>query len=303
MGKVFASADIGSNTAHLLVAEIGAAGMRRIHNASMWLSLGEIVGREGSIPVRVVDQLIDAVGSFKATAGQAKAGVLYAFATEAMRAAENRDEVLRRIETRTGVRVELISGRREAELGLKGALLDCAGSGTGVFVEVGGGSAQVARFENSLIEFEASLPLGTGRLSAEFALSQPVNPKAADRLQEHVVATATRHQADYLGAKRMVASGGVARGLWRALHPDGNRTLRLPELEYAAWATERLDVATICARFNVKPRRAATLFPGACVLHAMMSAFGHAEVLVSEFGVREGAILEMAEGKVSACRV
>ena len=55
--------------------------------------------------------------------------------------------------------------------------------------------------------------------------------------------------------------------------------------------------ATI-ARFDVKPKRAGTLLPGALVYLALMQKFQLAEVMVSEFGVREGAILEMARGNI-----
>jgi len=92
--------------------------------------------------------------------------------------------------------------------------------------------------------------------------------------------------------------GGVARGLWRALHPDGEKRLALAEIEYLIWATERLSTERIIERFNVKPKRAGTLLPGALVYLALMRKFGVAELAISEFGVREGAILNMAKGLI-----
>jgi exopolyphosphatase / guanosine-5'-triphosphate,3'-diphosphate pyrophosphatase len=102
---------------------------------------------------------------------------------------------------------------------------------------------------------------------------------------------------------RGVASGGVARGLWRAIHPDGEKRLFKEELDYIIWAATRLPVDRIVARFTVKQKRAQTLLPGALVYRALMEHFGLAEIAISEFGVREGAILEMARGKIPACPV
>ena len=95
-----------------------------------------------------------------------------------------------------------------------------------------------------------------------------------------------------------IVSGGVARGLWRAIHPDGDKKLAREEIDYLIWASERLSIERLIERFNVKPKRAGTLLPGALVYQALMEKFGLSEVMVSEFGVREGAILEMAKGKI-----
>ena len=98
-----------------------------------------------------------------------------------------------------------------------------------------------------------------------------------------------------------MASGGVARGLWRALHPDGEKRLHRAELEYLAWSVQRLTIDRAINRFGVKAKRVGTLLPGAMVYLALMERFDLTEMSVSEFGVREGAILEMARGKVEAC--
>jgi len=89
MGRVLATADIGSNTAHLLVADVTGDRMKRLANLSEWLSLGEVVSRLGRIPKPLEDQLVTSLAGFKRAATQLKAERLYVFATEAMRQAEN----------------------------------------------------------------------------------------------------------------------------------------------------------------------------------------------------------------------
>jgi exopolyphosphatase / guanosine-5'-triphosphate,3'-diphosphate pyrophosphatase len=100
-----------------------------------------------------------------------------------------------------------------------------------------------------------------------------------------------------------VASGGVARGLWRALHPDGDKTLSMEEIEYMAWAAARLPIDRIITRFGVKTRRAGTMLAGALVYRALMRHFNFKEMIVSEFGIREGAVLKMATEEISGCPV
>lgn len=301
MGKVFAAADIGSNTAHILVAEAtGRGGIRRISDANEWISLGETVGKTGQIPAETHELLIKTMRAFRRLAHLHAAESLYVFGTEALRKASNSRAILRSLERETGVKVELIDGPREAHLGLRGAWTDCNGETPFALCEVGGGSAQVGvaeagpRFAESL-----SLPLGTGTLIARCALELPASESVVTCLEEAIEAELDR--VNFLSGSRLVGCGGVARGLWRALHPDGNRQLLAEELDYLIWATQRINAETTRTRFNVKAKRAFTLLPGAMVYRAVMRRGGFDRVEISRFGVREGAILEMAEGKVTGC--
>jgi exopolyphosphatase/guanosine-5'-triphosphate,3'-diphosphate pyrophosphatase len=296
MGRVLATVDIGSNTAHLLVADTESGCVRKIRDATNWLSLGEVVGRLRSIPDPLQVTLIRTLTDYKLLAEEQGAESIYVFATEALRSAGNSADVLSRVEKETGFRVELISGRREAELGLRGTLLD-SGAASFLLVEVGGGSAQVAQCTRKRIKEEASLPLGTGMLIAKMGLTSPCDYAHLKRTQRFV--QEALDQADLLDDMGpIVASGGVARGLWRALHPDGDRVLNVEELNYLIWATQRLSGEEICQRFQVKPKRALTLLPGAIVYRQILERTGQEEVTISRFGVREGALLEMSEGRI-----
>lgn len=295
MGAVFATADIGSNTVHLLVADVTGTSIRRIVNESEWLNLGQIVSREGKIPRVASDRLLSVLTKYKNLSVAQGAKKVYVFATEAMRVAQNHDDVLARIKSNTGIKVELISSVREAELSWRGALVDCGGSFPATLVEIGGGSVQVATFSPEGLRSQVSLPLGTGRLLAQVPLEYPIGSFGLGLLQS---AIEDQLQLDNLGHRtRLVGSGGVIRGLWRALHPDGERKLDRRELEYLIWSASRLEVGQIAARFNVRLQRAQTLLPGALTLLKIMERLEDDEIIVSEFGVREGAILEASSKK------
>jgi exopolyphosphatase/guanosine-5'-triphosphate,3'-diphosphate pyrophosphatase len=302
MGRTFAAADIGSNTLHLLIAEANGSAVRRLRTAIEWLGLGEIVGREGAIPAPVADTLIATLASFRQAAQSAKAQGIYVFATEAMRSAANQQKIVQRAKKEAGLEVEVISPRREAELSYRGTALDTPVASTVALIEVGGGSAQVARCKGREVLEAVSLPLGTGKLIAQTFLGQPCTEEQLDMLY-HLIDESAVWAGSVAPVGRVIGSGGVLRGIWRALHPDGARLLAVEELDYIAWSAARLTIDQVTRRFDVKPKRAATLVPGALVVKALLRQLGHSVVTVSEFGVREGAILEMAEGKVELCRV
>lgn len=299
MARIIASADVGSNTAHLLVARTDGATLIRLVNRNDWLALGEVVTRQGKIPNAHVSRIVATLKTFKAVASKALAESMFVFATDAMRTASNRDEVMRTIRDKTGLTVKLITPEQEAFLGLRGVTLDLPAKQRAMLFELGGGSAQVACVEGPKIIREVSLPIGTGRLIAEADMRNPCPPESVAKA-ESIIRDAVAQCGDFDRADVALASGGVGRGIWRAVHPDGERRVLREEVDYVAWATARLSAETVAGRFGVKIRRAETLLPGALVFKGLLDHFGLPEMTVSEYGVREGAALEVAEGNIKA---
>ena len=297
MVRTFAAADIGSNTAHLLVAATDGELVMRVDNLNEWIPLGEVVGRLGEIPRDVMELLTLAVKEFKRIATSKKVDGFYVFATEGTRLAKNHTEVVEKIYKDTGVRVEIISPAMEAQLSYRGTQLDTRNLGAKILFEVGGGSAQIALIEDETIVQQVSLPIGTGRLIAETGLANPCSEYSLVAANNYL----TRKLQDCpitAKCKLAVASGGVGRGLWRALHPDGEKLISKFEEEYLRKSVQSLSSDRIASRFGVKSKRAGTLLPGSLVYLALMEHFGVETCIVSEFGVREGAILEMAAGRI-----
>lgn len=302
MGRVFAAADIGSNTVHLLVAETDGNRLSRLDNRSEWIALGETVARHGHIPKPEADNLVAALKSFRRMARSLGAEYVYLFATEAMRAAANHDEILDRVRETTDMVVDVITPRREAELSLRGVQLD-APRKMDLLMEIGGGSAQVARVVDGHLESSGSAPVGTGRVIAESGLQNPCSRHAQTAARAYVHSQLESLTVGGHVSHCAVASGGVIRGIWRALHPDGDTILHSNEIEYLEWVSSRLTVNRLARRFSVKSKRAGTLLPGAIVYRELMSRFSVEELHVSEYGVREGAIIEIARGEIQGCLV
>ncbi|MEI7986958.1 MAG: hypothetical protein WCI55_15130 [Armatimonadota bacterium] len=299
MVRTFAAADIGSNTAHLLVAATDGELVMRVDNLNEWIPLGEVVSRLGEIPKDVMEMLTLAVKEFKRIATSKKVDGFYVFATEGMRMARNHTEVLEKIYRETGVKVEIISPAVEAQLSFRGTQLDTRNLGAKILFEVGGGSAQVAIIEDDKIIDQVSLPLGTGRIVAETGIANPC-PEYALVAANNYIKRKLQECPLKVQSKLAVASGGVGRGLWRALHPDGEKVIAKYEIEYLRNSVEAMSVDRIGSRFSVKQKRAGTLLPGTLVYLALMNHFGVEACVISEFGVREGAILEMATKRMTS---
>jgi exopolyphosphatase/guanosine-5'-triphosphate,3'-diphosphate pyrophosphatase len=298
--RILAAADIGSNTAHLLVARTDGSSISEIDNENEWIGLGEIVAKRKAIPISVQEALGQTLIRYRAAAKSLGAEGIYLFATEAMRSAENHDEVARRLKKMLGLKVEAIDSTREAELSLRGLELDINPRTIDVLFEVGGGSAQIGQLFGGSLRQSESLPLGTGTVIAKNRVRHPCPEHITEDVRRYISSSLTNASFRPTG-KGAAASGGVARGLWRALHKDGDPTLMPEELEYLIWATQRLSVETIVQRFDVKPKRAATLMIGAIVYLELIKWSGVSHLIVSKYGIREGALLEMSDGRIEAC--
>lgn len=211
--------------------------------------------------------------------------------------AKNHKAVIDRIAKEAGVQVNIISPQQEAQFSCRGSELDSKNLGATALIEVGGGSVQVATLKDHKIQTQVSLPLGTGRLIAESGLLSPCPDYAKRAARTYINRVLSQANLEPVEG-HAVLSGGVARGLWRALHPDGEKHLSKYELEYLRRSVENLAIDRIISRFGVKPKRAGTLLPGSMVYLALMEKLEITEAFVSTFGVREGAILEMSAGKI-----
>ncbi len=90
----------------------------------------------------------------------------FAFATEAVRKAENKDEFLRLVNKIAGLKVDIISGDEEAEISYLGAA--CGYDGSGVVIDLGGASCETVWGKFDEILYKQSFPFGCVMLKDKF---------------------------------------------------------------------------------------------------------------------------------------
>jgi exopolyphosphatase/guanosine-5'-triphosphate,3'-diphosphate pyrophosphatase len=112
-----AALDLGSNSFHLLVADVHPDGtFVPVAREKEMLRLGDDVARHGRIPEVSVERAVAAVRRCERLADALGAREVIAKATSAIRTAANGSELIDRIEAETGVEIEVISGLEEARL-------------------------------------------------------------------------------------------------------------------------------------------------------------------------------------------
>jgi len=196
-----AALDLGSNSFHLLVADVHPDGtFEAVTREKEMLRLGDEVAREGRISPPTADRAVASIRRLRQLAESVGAHEVIAKATSAIRTAANGSELVDRIEAETGVEVEVISGLEEARLifaAVRASLV--LEPAPALCIDIGGGSVEVMIGDAAGLRWATSLPLGVGRLTAELVQHDP--PTKADRtaLEERVrdvLAFATAHQTE-----------------------------------------------------------------------------------------------------------
>lgn len=151
--------DIGSNSVRL----VGFVGSARtplpIYNERAFVRLGESVSATGKIEGDYYALALDTFRRFRRIADQLGIEKLAAFATAAVRDAENRDAFLADAEAVLKHEIRVLSGEEEAQLSADGVMLGIP-KADGIVADLGGGSLELAYISGNETHEWASLPLG-----------------------------------------------------------------------------------------------------------------------------------------------
>jgi len=303
----FAVFDLGSTTFQLLVTDADDDGtLTPIFRDRVILHLGvALAAAGGHIPPSAGARAAETVRRFRDIARRVGAGRVLPVATSALRDAGNREELAEMLGQAAGEPIRFIDGREEARLVFAGVRASVAlGPGATLLLDLGGGSLEVALAGAGGLRWGESLPLGAGRLSAEVLRHDPPSRderREIRRLVEEAVAPLVERVGREATPVRCVVSGGTTGALarilavrrWGTPPPSLNQwSIGLDEVSELGKELSRVDLDTRLRIEGVDERRADLLPAGAIVVTSAVGAFGLDTMLVSEFGLREGVVLD-----------
>ncbi len=296
--------DIGSNTGHLLVVDAhGGAAPLPAYSFKRPLRLAEHLDKEGSLKKSGTKALIDFVAEAITVAEDKGCQDMLGFATSAVRDASNSEEVLGRVKEEAGVAIDVLPGEDEARLTFL-AVRRWFGwsSGRLVVFDIGGGSLEIATGCDEAPDVAQSHPLGAGRLTRDWLVTDPPGKEAVRDLRRKVRSEIARDAGLVLRAGQpdhAVATSKTFRSLARicgaAPAAEGLRARRaLPQDVLAEKLPElaTMDDRARCALPGVSPNRSHQILAGALVADAVMDIYGLHELEICPWALREGVILE-----------
>lgn len=287
---VAAAIDIGSNSVHLLLAELDDAGVHATHiDENLQLGLGAVVDRQGRLGAAARREATAAVDGYAARARAAGASRVLLLGTEPVRRAADRSELQREIRDRLDLELVVLSHDQEAALTLLGVTQGRAGPEALVVMDVGGGSTEVILVAPDADPVFGAFPVGSARLSSVVVEHDPPTTLELAELQ--------RAAAGLAGSLPMgtpvrgVVSGGSGTNVSRLLGRPRTTALDHPTLVEALDLLQTRPAAELAAATELTERRVRQLAAGICIVDALMQRYGLRLVEASDAGLREGALL------------
>ncbi|RVW01590.1 Ppx/GppA phosphatase family protein [Rhodococcus spongiicola] len=295
--------DVGSNTIHLLVVDAHRGGHPTpMSSTKAALRLAENTDEKGDITRSGADRLVATVQDFAGIAQSSGCGELMAFATSAVRDANNSEAVLSRVRAETGVNLEVLSGVDEARLTFL-AVRRWYGWSAGriLNLDIGGGSLELTSGGDEDPDVAFSLQLGAGRLTRDWLQEDPPGKRRVavlrDWLDAELVGPAKRLR-EAGSADLSVGTSKTFRSLARltGAAPSGagprvKRTLTASGLRQLIAFISRMTTSDRAELEGVSSDRSQQIVAGALVAEASMRALGIDTLEICPWALREGLIL------------
>jgi exopolyphosphatase / guanosine-5'-triphosphate,3'-diphosphate pyrophosphatase len=296
-----AVADLGSTSFHMMVADATPDGhLERVAREREMLRLGAAIAGDGLIPPETCERAVDAAARLGRAAHRAGAQEVLAIATAALRDARNGRKLAEQLGRALETDVRILSGQEEARL-IFSAFRRRVGLGDepALGLDLGGGSLELAVGNTTHLRFEETLRLGVARLHGELQPSDPMTGAEARELRERVESALAPHVDRILSLQpaRCIAAGGTARALGRLLLEEEDGAIRgllvsADELEKLAQKLRRSSHAERIDMVGIDARRADLLPTGAIILATLAEMLGLHGMMISDWGIREGVILQ-----------
>ena len=162
--------DIGTNSCRLFIAELentseGKKIKRELVKDVEIVKLGEGVNKTHNLNPEAIKRTLDCLKKYKEKASSYGVENIRAFATSAVRDAENREVFLQEV-SKLGIKIECISGKTEATLNFLGNSL--VFKDRILVVDIGGGSTEFTLGKDKTIGFIQSINIGAVRATEKF---------------------------------------------------------------------------------------------------------------------------------------
>ncbi len=310
---ILAGIDIGTNSLRLLIAETNRGSFREIHSDRRITRLGQNLDLTGRLSEEARSRTLQVLCDFSGRIRRHCAQFISAIGTSALRNASNSREFILEVHRETGLDIRVITGAEEARLTLLGVAYSLKGMGgkinnplaASLVVDIGGGSTEIIISRPGEVPTTDSLPLGAVYLTERFITHDPPSPEDAVLLRSAVrrVLDDRTDEMQPVPSSMFVGTAGTITTL--AAIEQGLEVYDSRKINRFVLTREVIDdIVEKLSGLTLRERRAIRgleqgrediIFVGAVVAQELMIRFGYTSMLVSDWGLREGILLDLFE--------
>jgi exopolyphosphatase/guanosine-5'-triphosphate,3'-diphosphate pyrophosphatase len=301
--------DMGTNTFHLMVAQVGLP-PKILFRYRTAVKIGQGGINAGIITPEAAQRALKTLKEYRSTVDKLKVNHVLAFGTSALRSAANGKSFVEQILKETGIDTRIIDGEEEASLiyeGVRGAL--SLGPEKSLIVDVGGGSVEFIIANEKEVFWKGSFEVGGQRLLELFHRHDPILTSEVEELNEHAsrVLRPLFQQLEMHKPDVLVGVSGTfdtlseiyCRRLGLPYSPDDPETpLTLEDF----YSTSRLLVERNRTERMAIPgmieMRVDMIVVACCLVKLVLDRYPVTSIRVSTWSLKEGALIRWCRGGV-----
>ncbi len=286
-----AAIDIGSNAARLLISEVSVdeknnPTFNKLNLVRVPLRLGFDVFEYGSISKRKTGMILQTMKAYKHLLNAYDVKHVIACATSAMRDAKNAADVIRKIKLETDIKIEIISGDKEAGLIFENHIAESLDKDHSyLYIDVGGGSTELSFFSTGKLTFKQSFNIGTIRL-----LKDMVHEKDWEVMRE-IVKSFTKGQKETVA----IGSGGNINKVFSMSKRKDGKPLQIELLKEYHKELSSVTLEERISKYALREDRADVIVPALQIYINAMRWAGATDIYVPKIGLVDGLIQHLYE--------
>ena len=283
-----ATIDIGSNAIRLLISNVFSVNGKLNHTKNslyrVQLRLGDDSFKKGIISPKNLDKLKSTLKSFKLLMDVNDVKKYLAYATSAMRSISNAEKVLKSLEIETGVKVEIITGKKESEIVAKNDISTHIGKTKNYcFIDVGGGSTEVVIYKKGEFYKSKSFKIGGVRL---------INGLVEDSTWKEFELWLKSHAVE-LKKLKIIGIGGNINKLYKLSGIKYTKPLDRKRFKKTLIRLEKMSYTKKLTKLKLNPDRIDVIVPAGKIYFFMMKTLGIKEIYVPRIGLADGMVNEI----------
>jgi len=287
--KKYATIDIGSNAIRLLISNIivlnkSAPISTKNSLVRVPIRLGQDAFTIGEISNENIERLVDTMLSFKLLMKVHKVEKYLAYATSALRSSSNGKNIVDLILSKSGLKIQIINGKKEAELITNNSIFKFKGNHkTYCFIDVGGGSTELTLFKNQKVVISKSFKIGGVRL-----INNLVSNKTWESFREWInINLKDQGKIDVIGL------GGNINKLFKLCGVKIGKPLTLKEIDSTLSDLEKMSYSKKILLLKLNPDRVDVIVPAGKIYQYLLKNMGSDEIIVPKIGLADGMVYEL----------
>jgi exopolyphosphatase/guanosine-5'-triphosphate,3'-diphosphate pyrophosphatase len=289
----FAAIDIGSNAVRLLIANIieteAGYSYKKDTLLRIPLRLGDDAFINNKLSEKKIKELSQTMSAFRNLLDVFKVSHYLAYATSAMREAENGQEVIKRIKKEANIKIEIISGNVEAKMIYSSHIEQTLDQKKNyVYVDVGGGSTEISFFVKNKVVASHSFNIGTIRM-----LDNKDTEAEWDRMKEFL-----KQKTKNIKPLLAIGTGGNINKLHRLSGEKDASPLTFTKIKSLYNYLNSFSLKDRIQVLELNQDRADVIIPAAEIYMTVMKYANAKIIYVPKVGLVDGIIVHLIETKL-----